>query len=24
LVPKLFWCYLGFYFDRSLSFKEYV
>jgi hypothetical protein len=24
LVPKLFWCYLGFYFDRSLSFKEHI
>jgi hypothetical protein len=24
LVPKLFWRYLGFYFDKSLSFKEHV
>jgi hypothetical protein len=24
LMPKLHWCYLGFYFDKSLSFKEHV
>jgi hypothetical protein len=24
LVPKTFWCYLGFFFNRSLSFREHV
>jgi hypothetical protein len=24
LVPKTFWCYLDFFFDRSLSFREHV
>jgi hypothetical protein len=24
LVPKTFWCYLGFFFDRSLFFREHV
>jgi hypothetical protein len=24
LTPKLHWCYLGFFFDKTLSFKEHV
>jgi hypothetical protein len=24
LQPKVVWCYLGFFFDQTLSFKEHV
>jgi hypothetical protein len=24
LTPKIYWCYLGFFFDKTLSFKEHV